>query len=87
MSDTGTLGEPLALAGAALGSVARPPVRGFWRRALHHPSFALGGVLVAALMATALLSLVWTPWPPTDIDVPSKLKPPSAQHWLGTDSL
>ncbi|HUP09763.1 MAG TPA: ABC transporter permease [Caldimonas sp.] len=87
MSDTGTVGEPLALAGAALAAVARPPARGFWRRAVRHPSFAFGGVLVALLLATALLSLLWTPWPPTEIDVPSKLKPPSAQHWLGTDSL
>ena len=33
------------------------------------------------------LSLVWTPWPPAEIDIPNKLQSPSAAHWLGTDSL
>jgi peptide/nickel transport system permease protein len=79
--------EPLVLGRASLEAVARPPAPGFWRRAARHPSFAVGAVLVALLLATALLSLVWTPYPPTDIDVPSKLQPPSARHWLGTDSL
>jgi peptide/nickel transport system permease protein len=59
----------------------------FWRRALHHKSFVVGGVLVALLVALALLSFVWTPHPATEIDVPNKLRPPSATHWLGTDSL
>ncbi|MED5620614.1 ABC transporter permease [Ideonella sp. BN130291] len=57
------------------------------KRARHHPSFVLGGVLVALMLAAALLSLVWSPYPPADIDVPHKLAPPSASHWLGTDSL
>jgi peptide/nickel transport system permease protein len=33
------------------------------------------------------LSLVWSPYPPAEIDVPNKFAPPSAAHWLGTDSL
>jgi len=59
----------------------------FFRRALHHKSFVVGGVLVALLIAVALLSFVWTPHPAGEIDVPNKLQPPSAAHWLGTDSL
>ena len=59
----------------------------FWTRALRHRSFVVGGVLVALLVAAALLSFVWTPHPAGEIDVPNKLKPPSATHWLGTDSL
>jgi peptide/nickel transport system permease protein len=58
-----------------------------WRRALRHPSFVAGAVLTLLLAAAALLSLVWSPYPPTDIDIPSKLQEPSAAHWLGTDSL
>ena len=59
----------------------------FWQRALRHKSFMIGGLLVALLVLTALLSFVWTPYPAGEIDVPNKLQPPSSAHWLGTDSL
>jgi len=59
----------------------------FWSRALRHKSFMIGGLLVALLVLTALLSFVWTPYPAGEIDVPNKLQPASAAHWLGTDSL
>ena len=54
-------------------------------RALRHPSFVLGAILSLALLAAALLSLVWTPWSPYEMDLAHKLQPPSAAHWLGTD--
>ncbi len=60
---------------------------GFWRRAARHKSFVAGTVLSALLAFMALLSLVWTPYPPAEIDIPAKLQPPSLSHWLGTDSL
>jgi peptide/nickel transport system permease protein len=50
-------------------------------------SLRLGAVCVLVLIAAALLSLAWTPYPPAAIDVPHKLGLPSAAHWLGTDSL
>ena len=56
-------------------------------RALHHKSMLAGGVLVALLLFTALLSFVWTPYVAAEIDIPNKLAVPSAAHWLGTDSL
>jgi len=59
----------------------------FLQRALRHKSFVSGGVLVLLLIATALLSFVWTPYPAADLDIPNKLQLPSAAHWLGTDSL
>ena len=59
----------------------------FARRALRHRSFAIGGALVMLLLATAALSLLWTPHAATEVDVPNKLLLPSASHWLGTDSL
>jgi peptide/nickel transport system permease protein len=70
---------------AAAPAPAREP--GFAARALRHKSFVAGAVLTLLLIALALLSLVWTPHPPAEIDVPNKLAPPSATHWLGTDSL
>ena len=62
-------------------------MHGFWHRALRHKSFVAGGVLTLLLAGMALLSLVWTPYPVAEIDIPRKLQPPSAAHWLGTDSL
>ncbi|MFO1328589.1 MAG: ABC transporter permease [Rubrivivax sp.] len=55
-------------------------------RALRHPSFVIGALLSATLAAAALLSLVWQPHAPTEIDMARKLRPPSATHWLGTDA-
>jgi peptide/nickel transport system permease protein len=60
---------------------------GFLARALRHRSFAFGGLLVLLLVGTAALSFLWTPHPAAEIDIPNKLAPPSASHWLGTDSL
>lgn len=56
-------------------------------RALRHKSFLIGATLTLLLCAAALLSLVWTPYPVAEIDIPAKLQPPSLSHWLGTDSL
>ncbi|MBX3603462.1 MAG: ABC transporter permease [Rubrivivax sp.] len=39
------------------------------------------------MTAAALLSLVWTPHPVAEIDIPNRFAPPSAANWLGTDSL
>jgi peptide/nickel transport system permease protein len=67
----------------------RPPVRSLSlrARALRHPSFLVGAALSALLVLAALLSLVWAPYPPAEIDIPNKLSAPGAAHWLGTDSL
>jgi peptide/nickel transport system permease protein len=46
---------------------------------------AIGGLIIGVLVATALLSAVWTPYDPLKIDILSRFKPPSAAHWLGTD--
>jgi peptide/nickel transport system permease protein len=54
---------------------------------LRHPSFAIGLVLVLLLVVMAALSLIWTPWPAGEMDIPHKLALPSAAHWFGTDSL
>ncbi|MDO4682414.1 MAG: ABC transporter permease [Lautropia sp.] len=60
--------------------------RGFWQRALRHPGFVTGAVLSSSLLLMALLSLLWTPYSPLDVDMGATLAPPSAAHWLGTDA-
>ena len=54
-------------------------------RGLRHRSFVVGGALSAILIGVALLSLAWTPYDPTRINVRNRLAPPSFDHWLGTD--
>jgi peptide/nickel transport system permease protein len=55
------------------------------RRVLSNRSLVIGGALTLAMLALALVSVVWTPYPPTKIDILHKLAPPSAAHLLGTD--
>lgn len=58
---------------------------GFASRALRHRSFVIGAVLTLLLVGAAALSLVWAPYSPYEMNIPGKLQPPNAQHWLGTD--
>ena len=82
------MSTPLSVSAEIAAATARPRLAtGFWRRALRHRSFVIGGTLSLMVLGAALLSLVWTPWSAYEIDVASKLRPPSAAHWLGTDVL
>ncbi|MGJ5132399.1 ABC transporter permease [Bradyrhizobium oligotrophicum] len=72
---------------AVVQTGAAPASNAFWRRALRHRSFTVGALLCLLVLGAALLSLLWTPWSAYEIDVASKLRPPSAAHWLGTDVL
>lgn len=60
--------------------------RRFWQRACRHPGFMTGAVLTLLVVLMALLSWVWTPYSPLDVDMAATLAPPSAAHWLGTDA-
>jgi peptide/nickel transport system permease protein len=46
-----------------------------------------GGVLVMLMVLTAVVSMLWTPWPAAEINIAHKLSAPGALYWLGTDSL
>lgn len=48
-------------------------------------SLFFGLVLVGLFVGAALLSLIWTPYDVTVLDIPNKLQTPSGAHWLGTD--
>lgn len=47
----------------------------------------LGGALAVSFVFMALLSLVWTPFDHTLLNIPQKLQTPNAVHLLGTDHL
>jgi len=73
-------GADLGVGGAVASPVAR---RSGWG----HASLRIGALLVTAVVGLAMLSYLWTPHSPTELDIPHKLQAPSASHWLGTDSL
>jgi peptide/nickel transport system permease protein len=49
------------------------------------PGLAIGIAMVGLLALAAAAAALWPP--AIDIDIPSRLLPASAAHWLGTDSL
>jgi peptide/nickel transport system permease protein len=57
----------------------------FVSRAPAHRGFVIGMALTALLVFAAVLSMVWTPWSPYEIDMAAKLQAPDSHHWLGTD--
>ncbi|MBB4266662.1 ABC transporter permease [Roseospira visakhapatnamensis] len=61
-----------------------PPERRDRRRGLG-PAGWFGAAVALAVLATAALSLVWTPHDPSVMAVAEKLRGPSATHPLGTD--
>ena len=58
---------------------------GWIGRALRSPNLVIGLILTLLFVGLALVSLVWTPYDYVAQNIPNKLKPPSAEHWLGTD--
>ena len=48
---------------------------------------ATGMVLVAIFVVLALFAPWIAPQSPSNIDLPSRLQPPNASHWFGTDEL
>ncbi|MGF1594164.1 MAG: ABC transporter permease [Kiloniellaceae bacterium] len=69
-----------------LPTVAPPgPWREYWSRGRRSAGFVIGLAVTALLVVVALASLVWTPYPVNVMDIPARLQPPSAAHWLGTD--
>ncbi len=76
---------------AAGGQTLAPGHRGqlgvVWRN-LRRNHAALAGLAVILVEIVLSLSAQWiAPYDPLDQDVTAALKPPSAQHWLGTDDL
>ncbi|MCE0487546.1 ABC transporter permease [Ornithinimicrobium sediminis] len=71
-------------AGSPAGMMPSTPVVGTGRRHLN-PSLFVGGGLVLLVVAMALVSYVWTPYPPMRVLGTEAYQTPNADFWLGTD--
>jgi peptide/nickel transport system permease protein len=71
-------------AGSPAGMMPSTPVVGTGRRHLN-PSLFVGGGLVLLVVAMALVSYVWTPYPPMRVLGTEAYQTPNAEFWLGTD--
>lgn len=52
---------------------------------VHRSGLLLGMALAGLALAMALVSLAWTPFEVTGVDVANRLRPPGGAHLLGTD--
>jgi peptide/nickel transport system permease protein len=82
-------GVDVAARGAPLAARrAEPGIGGVvWRFVRKKPLGAIGGLIMAAILLTALLANVFATHDPIAADAARTLAPPSAEHWLGTDNL
>ena len=74
------MASTVALPVRGMRLVARAPI-------LSNPLNLVALALIAVLAACALLAPVLAPYDPLAQDLAVRLKPPSPEHWLGTDSL
>ncbi|MDP9274150.1 MAG: ABC transporter permease subunit [Chloroflexota bacterium] len=74
------MASTVALPVRGLRLVARAPV-------LANPLNVVALALIAVFAACALLAPVLAPYDPLVQELGSRLRPPSSEHWLGTDSL
>jgi peptide/nickel transport system permease protein len=57
------------------------------RTAKHNPLAVAGAVMITLFVCFAVFAPWIAPQDPANIDLPSRLSPPSSAHWLGTDEL
>ena len=56
-----------------------------FKAALGSRSLMFGLAITLVFVVAALVSLVWTPYDVTKLSIATRLQPPSAAHWFGTD--
>lgn len=57
------------------------------RRWIAHPGLRVGIVAMLLFVLVGFVSIVWTPYPVTSVNVGAALQDISGAHWLGTDHL
>lgn len=69
-----------------MSTIATPATRdSLPKAALRSPNFLIGAAITLVFVLAALVSFAWTPYDYLLQNIPNKLKPPSAEHWFGTD--
>ena len=58
-----------------------------WSRFKKNKQALVGFIIVSIVIFIAIFAPLLTPYNPLDTDPFNRLKPPSAEHWLGTDEL
>jgi peptide/nickel transport system permease protein len=58
-----------------------------WRLLLRNPVTVVSAVVLAIVVFVAVAANWITPFGVNDVDVPNALRPPSGDHWFGTDEL
>ena len=74
------MASSVALSARGLRLVARTPI-------LANPLNVVAIALIALFALCAVFATVLAPYDPLAQDLSSRLRPPSPEHWLGTDSL
>ena len=58
-----------------------------FRKAMKRPNLVLGVLLTGFIFLTGVAAVFGTPYATDGVSIAERLQPPSAAHWLGTDSL
>ncbi len=69
-----------------ISAVRMAPAK-WWQRFMRNPRVVVGLVIIGSLYLIALLAPLIAPQDPNAQVLLDRLKPPSPQHWLGTDQL
>lgn len=77
----------MTTASLPLKPAARPARVRMWRSVRRHRILYLGGLVLILLALIALFAPLLTSVDPLDINPAARMKPPSADHFFGTDAL
>src|SRR5215468_8539168 len=84
------MNQTSAEASAATRTTAPTPFEYFARATLQafnaNKTSWIGLAIFLIVVVIAILAPLLAPYDPTDQNILEKLRPPSAEHWLGTDS-
>lgn len=56
-----------------------------FRRLFRNINFTIGLIIILAIVLTALVSLIYTPYDPNRMNLSARFQPPNGIHWFGTD--